>query len=252
MAKQVITLVCENCGTEFEAYAHRRVVHCPKCAEELRGKGQGPIQIKRRTSATPISSKIQAKEISWERAESDLAYYLKRFNRFPTYDGVMPSDLDQITDEDRRIANKIGARMSAETWAQIVGQSIAQIGDWDLLNMNDFEWQTRKEVIYQVLGVLIGHPGIGVARLTKALHRKRPKLVPVCDSVVLNMLAVGAGNKADRIIACMDRLRIVGRMQLSSLQELHKLSKQLCSEMTELRILELLYWAQFGPFPSVN
>lgn len=252
MPKQLITLVCETCGRKFEAHAHRRLVHCRECAEELRRKGLGPVQIKRRTSATPTSGKIQAKEISWERSESDLAYYLKRFNRFPTYDGVMPSDLDQITNEDRRIANKIAARMSAKTWAPIVGESIAQVGDWDLLNMSDLEWQSRTEVIHEVLGVLLRRPGIGVARLTKALHRKRPKLIPICDNVVLKALGVELGNKAGRIITCMDRFRIVGRKQLSRLQGLRELSKQLQAEMTELRILELLYWVQFGPFPPVS
>ena len=58
----------------------------------------------------------------------------------------MPSDPDQITDEDRQIANQIAARISAETWARIVGQSIAQIGDWDLLNMSNFEWESRIKV----------------------------------------------------------------------------------------------------------
>ena len=252
MAKQLLTLVCESCGRKFEAHARRRVVHCQECAEELRRKGLGPVQIKRRTSANPISSKLEAKEIAWERSQSDLTYYLKRFNRFRTYDGVVPSDLDQITEEDRRIANKIAARMSAKTWAPIVGQSIAQVGDWDLLNMSDFEWQSRKKVIHEVLGVLLRHPGIGVARLTKALHRKRPKLIPICDNVVLKALAVDPGNKADRIITCMDRFRIVGQKQLPRLQELQKLSRQHGVEMAELRILELLYWVQFGPFPLAN
>jgi hypothetical protein len=248
MAKQLLTLICETCGKKFEAHARRRVVHCQECAEELRRQGLGPIQIRRRPAANPIFGKPQAKEIAWEHSERDLIYYLNRFNRFPTYDGVMPSDPDQITDEDRRIANQIAARMSAKTWAQIVSKSIAQIGDWGLLNMSDFEWQSHKMVIHQVLGVLLAHPGIGVARLTKALHRKRPKLIPVCDSVVLNALGVGGGNKVDRIIACMDRLRIIGRKQISNLQGLRKLSKQRGAEMTELRILEVLHWVQFGPF----
>ena len=252
MAKQLITLVCETCGRKLEAYRQRRVVHCQECAEELRRKGLGPVQIKRRTSATPISSNIRAKEISWERAESDLAYYLKRFNRFPKYDGVMPSDLDQITDEDRRIANKIAARMSANVWAPIVGESIAQVRDWDLLYMGDLEWQSCKEVIHKVLSVLVRHPGIGVARLTKALHRKRPKLIPVCDNVVLEALGVETGDKAVRIITCMNSFRSTGRKQLYRLQGLRELSKQLYAEMTELRILELLYWVQFGPFPPAK
>lgn len=252
MTRQLLTLTCEICNKKFEAHVHRKVVHCRECAEKLRRKGIGPVQSKRKPTANPIFGKPHAKEIAWENSERDLVYYLNRFNRYPTYDGVMPSDLDDITDEDRRIANQIAARMSAKTWAQILPHSIMQIGNWDLLHMSDSEWQSREEVIRQVLGVLLGHPGIGVARLTKALHRKRPGLIPVCDSVVLNVLGVGAGSKSDRIIACMERLRTIGRKHLFRLQELRELSKQHRAEMTELRILELLYWVQFGPFPSTT
>jgi len=252
MAKQLLILTCEICGEKFEAHAGRKVVHCRKCAEKLRRKGLGPVQIRRKPVVNTVLIRSKAKEIEWERSEKDLIYYLKRFNRFPTYDGVVPSELNKITDEDRRIANQIAARISVKTWGQIVGQSIAQIGNWDLLGMSDSEWRGRKEVIRQVLDALLGHPGIGVARLTKALHRKRPNLIPICDSVVLNALGVCASNKADAIIACMDRLRTIGRKHLSRLQELRKLSKQHEAEMTELRILELLYWVQFGPFPSAN
>ena len=226
------------------------VIHCRECAKNLRSKGQGPIQIQRKGSADLLyDSIIQAREISWERAEDNLIYYLKRFNRFPKYDGVMPSDLDEITDKDRRNANKIAARMSAKTWAPIVGESIEQVGNWDLLNMTDLEWQNRKEVIHEVLNTLLEHPGVGVARLTKALHRKRPKLIPICDNVVLEALGVRLNNKADRIVNCMDKFRIIGRTQLSRLKDLRELSKRVHSEMTELRILELLYLVEFWPFP---
>jgi hypothetical protein len=253
-ARRLITLTCEICGKKFEARARRKSVHCRECAEDLRRKGLGPVQVKRKTSATPPYSNVQAKEVCWKQAEKDLGYYLEKFKRFQAYDGVTPSDLDRITDEDRRLANKIAARLSAKIWAQITAtdKSMAEIGDWDLLNMTDLKWQSRKGVVHNVLIPLLIHPGIGVARLTKALHRKRPKLIPICDSVVENALGVCAGNKADRIIACMDRFRIIGRKHISRLQDLQELSKQLQAEMTELRILELLYWVQFGPFPPAS
>lgn len=256
VARRLITLICEICGKKFEAHARRKNVHCRECAEDLRRKELGPVQIKRGISPDPAHSNVQAKEICWEQAEEDLAYYLERFKRFRAYDGVAPFDLDRITDEDRQLANKIAARMSAEIWAPVVrpgiSATIARVGDWDLLVMADFEWQSRKRVIHQVLDVLSNHPGIGVARLTKALHRKRPRLIPICDSVVLKTLGVYAGNTADRIIACMDKFRIVAREHMSRLQELREVSKQMQAEMTELRILELLCWVQFGPFPRAG
>lgn len=252
MARQSITLTCEICGKKFEARARRKSAHCRECAEELRRTGQGPVQVKRAASVDLRHNKLPAKEIRWEQAESDLAYYLKRFNRFLAYDGITPSDLGQITDEDRQLANKVAARMSSKTWAAVVGYSIAQVGDWDLLKMSDLEWEGRKEIIREVLRALLRHSGIGVARLTKALHRKRPNLIPICDSVIQKALGVTAGNKADRIVACMDKFRPIGQKHISALHNVQELSKQLQAEMTALRILELLYWVQFGPFPPAG
>jgi hypothetical protein len=227
-------------------------VHCQECAEELRRKGQGPVQVKRTAPVRPPHNNLPAKELCWEQAESDLAYYLKRFNRFPAYDGVAPSDLDRTTDEDRQLANKIAARMSVRTWAPVVDQPIAEVGDWDLLNMSELEWRRRKEAIHEVLRALLRHPGVGVARLTKALHRKRPNLIPICDSVVLEALGVRTTSKVDAIIACMEEFRIIGRKHTSRLQKLRELLKQFQAQMTELRILELLYWVQFGPFRPIR
>ncbi len=252
MARRSITLICETCGESFEARAHRRVELCQACAQGLRLKGMGPVQAKKRRDTFLPSNEVETKVMCWERAEADLIYYLERFARYPVYDGVIPLDLDLITDEDGRLANTIAARMSARTWSTIVGESIEQVGDWDLLRISNSEWEIHREVIRQVFCILLRHRGIGVARLTKALHRKRPKLIPVCDSVVLEALGVEPGNKADRIIACMDKLRLLGREQLMRLQELRALSRHLGAEMTELRILELLYWVQFGPFARLN
>jgi hypothetical protein len=252
VSKRIIILVCEICGKRFEAHAHRRLVHCQECAEDLRHKGLGPLQVKRRISSNLPHGSVQVKEICWEQAEKALFYYLERFRRFGVYDGINPFDLDRITDEDRQLANKIAARMSPKTWAPVVGDSIAQVGDWDLFNMSDLEWQNRKEIVHEVLSTLLRHSAIGIARLTKALHRKRPSLIPICDSVIQKALGVTAGNKADGIVACMDKFRTIGRKHISALHKLRELSKQLHAEMTALRILELLYWVQFGPFPPAS
>jgi hypothetical protein len=118
--------------------------------------------------------------------------------------------------------------------------------------MSDFEWQNSKRILREVLTPLLMYSGIGVSRLTKALHRKRPKLIPICDSVVQSALGISAGNKCDRIITCMEKFRIAGQRHISRLQKLREVSRRLQAEMTELRILELLYWVRFGPFPRTS
>lgn len=46
----MLTLKCTRCGRDFEARRRRKVAHCSECAEELRRKGEGPIQSRRKES----------------------------------------------------------------------------------------------------------------------------------------------------------------------------------------------------------
>lgn len=239
----MLTLECEICGRIFEAKYGRKTVHCKECAERLRKEGRGPIQQKKREEYMPITQMLD-----WSRAGKHLLYYLERFGRFPKYDGINPDKINEITDEDRTLANQVAARMGKEVWDPLIGQSIREIGQWDLLHMSDLDWQVHGNVIHRKLTILLGYRGIGVARLTKALHRKRSGLIPICDSVLCNALAIAQRNKADRIIQCMDELRQVGQGNLDTLSKLRKLTKSNGTELAELRILEVLYWVEFGPF----
>jgi hypothetical protein len=113
--------------------------------------------------------------------------------------------------------------------------------------MPDRQWLHCAQVTNEVLRPLFV-AGVGVPRLTKGLHRKRPHLIPVCDSVLVRALEVKSSDKATTVVQCMERLRKVGQVNLPVLTGLRNLSKDKEMEMTELRILELLYWVMFGPF----
>lgn len=246
------TFVCEECGEDFRASNNREILHCGKCADQLRSEGHGPRQLKRRAEAStsPVIQSVTAHPFDWSMAEEDLLYYLERFSKtVQRYDAATPEEVNTITDSDRRLANLVAARMGERIWRPLVGHSIEDIGPWDLLPMSDSDWECRKEVIRSVVAKLVDHPGIGIARLTKGLHRKRPNLIPVCDSVVRKALDVDGGGKADRIVLCLDRLRAEGQANLGRLDGLRNLAKSRGAELTQLRILELLYWVQYGPFP---
>ena len=47
----MLKLKCERCGKMFEAAHNRQIVHCKECAEYLRKRGEGPIQLKRKREA---------------------------------------------------------------------------------------------------------------------------------------------------------------------------------------------------------
>ena len=254
MERQKRTFICENCGDRFEAANRRRVLHCPKCAEAMRSRGEGPRQRHRQENKIPPALMTRAERcvLDWSKAKQHLIYYLDRFSKtVSNYDSAFPDELNRITDTDRRLANRVAARMGATTWARLVGdqKSIEEIEEWDLLQMSDPEWHDRQGDIKRVLAEMLNYPGIGVARLTKALHRKRPKLIPICDSILRQALGIDASSKADQVIKCMDRLRAEGRSNLHNLNELKIVSKSKGTDLTELRILEILYWVPFGPFP---
>jgi len=91
--------------------------------------------------------------------------------------------------------------------------------------------------------------GIGFSKMTKALHRKRPALIPMLDSVVQAYLtrddprtrSPGSfGERATALVRSykrdLDRNRAV----------LHELQRELASReyaLTEVRILDLLIWS---------
>jgi hypothetical protein len=95
--------------------------------------------------------------------------------------------------------------------------------------------------------------GIGFSKMTKALHRKRPALIPMLDSVVQTYLTRddpgmrSAGSFGERATALvrsykrdLDRNRTV----------LHEIQQELASRkyrLTEVRILDLLIWSTGAP-----
>ena len=251
--RQKITLVCADCGEEFEATNRRKVALCKRHAEELRQKRLGPRQARKQAKSTDsdLTSRLPPSELDWSKAKDHVDYYLDRFSKtVKKYDGASPSELDRLTLSDRKLANLVAGRMGPATWAPVVGEPIDRIeASWDLLRMSDDEWQERRTVVKRTLAGLLEHPGIGAARLTKALHRKRPNLIPVCDSVLRETLGVNINDKAEQIVKCMDNLRTVGQANIKKLEALRGVSKEQGAELMELRILELLYWVQFGPFP---
>jgi len=91
--------------------------------------------------------------------------------------------------------------------------------------------------------------GIGFSKMTKALHRKRPALIPMLDSVVQAYLtrdepemgsSASFGERATVLVRGykrdLDRNRLV----------LHEIQRELASReyrLTEVRILDLLIWS---------
>ena len=91
--------------------------------------------------------------------------------------------------------------------------------------------------------------GVGFSKMTKALHRKRPALIPMLDSVVQAYLArddpemPSSGLFGERATALV---RSYKRDLDRNRSALHEVQRELASRtyrLTEVRILDLLIWS---------
>ena len=116
---------------------------------------------------------------------------------------------------------------------------------WDLLEMDDGAWsgsgcEGRLEAAFKAL---MG-PFRTTAVTTKVLALKRPKLIPICDSFVSDMVGGKPGDyhaKTDLIL----EVRKVGRDNLAALQEIDGRLRTIGIKRTLVRILDGLLWSEY-------
>lgn len=197
------------------------------------------------------------------RSGSVVADPLDRLLEFVKLDGTyqrfdqVEVDPFELTAVDITLANRIIARMGTDVSVAIlerasaVGEALRRIApDATLAAATDaLDWSALADLYRSLDGV----PAVGVARLTKVLHRKRPALVPILDEVVRSyLLAVerlpATGSVAEQALALT---RDYQRELLHLLPELAALRSALAMQgidLTECRILDILLWAYSGTY----
>ena len=167
--------------------------------------------------------------------------------RLDVGEGSPPRSFAEI---DLRLANRAGARISAGEIAAVlerrrkIERALRAIAfDASLLGSGDrVPWLALR----QLFDAFAGIRGVGLSKATKSLHRKRPALIPMLDSVVQKYLAdddPGAeatfGERALALVrgykSDVDR----NRTALSTIRR--QLGRG--RELSEVRILDLLIWA---------
>jgi hypothetical protein len=117
--------------------------------------------------------------------------------------------------------------------------------DLDLFRTSDAVWArervpTRLAALFRAI---IGK-GIGIARATKVLHIKRPKLIPVCDSYVLGLMGI-PNIGADSGVALVEHLRAVRRELSPTLVDCQERLTQHGIDRSLVRILDSLIWSAY-------
>jgi hypothetical protein len=103
-----------------------------------------------------------------------------------------PSRPESFGEPDLRLANRDGARISAAEIAAILERHRAIERALQAIAPDASLAGTADSVPWlplgQLFGAFAGIRGVGMSKMTKALYRKRPALIPILDSIVQKYL----------------------------------------------------------------
>jgi hypothetical protein len=189
--------------------------------------------------------------------ENPLELALEFLAAYSSYDAYGSSGAASFDENDLRLANRGGARISAAEIAAIlerrgeIERALRRIHPY--ASLADATSSIPWIPLTLLFNAFADIRGIGFSKMTKALHRKRPALIPMLDSVVQTYLTRddpgmrSAGSFGERATALvrsykrdLDRNRTV----------LHEIQQELASRkyrLTEVRILDLLIWSTGAP-----
>ncbi len=176
--------------------------------------------------------------------------FLEAYASLETNDSSGPSSFDE---SDLRLANRGGARISAAEIAAIlerrgeVERALFQLDpDASLMDAtSSIPWVP----LTRLFDAFADIHGVGFSKMTKALHRKRPALIPMLDSVVQEYLATDlprTGSSAsfgERATALVRSYKQDLDRNRSALHEVQRALAGRGYQLTEVRILDLLIWS---------
>jgi hypothetical protein len=188
--------------------------------------------------------------------ENPLEVALEFLGAYSSYDGYESSGPASFDESDLRLANRGGARISTAEIAAIlerqgeIERALRRVrADASLAAApSSIPWIPLTRLFDGFADIR----GIGFSKMTKALHKKRPALIPMLDSVVQAYLTrddpsiPSSGSFGERATALV---RSYKRDLDRNRSALHELRQELASrtyELTEVRILDLLIWSLFA------
>jgi hypothetical protein len=185
-----------------------------------------------------------------ENAVEQALEFLSAYSGYEAPDSSGPASFDE---SNLRLANRGGARISAAEIAAIlerrgeIERALRKIDPG--ASLADASSSVPWIPLTELFDAFANIRGIGLSKMTKALHRKRPALIPMLDSVVQGYLtkddpvthsSVTFGERATALVRSykrdLDRNRSV----------LREIQRELASrtyQLTEVRILDLLIWS---------
>jgi Family of unknown function (DUF6308) len=185
--------------------------------------------------------------------ENPLGLALEFLETYSGYEGDDASGPFSFDETDLRLANRGGARISAAEIGAILERrgriERALRGIPPNVSLADATSSIPWIPLERLFEAFADIRGVGFSKMTKALHRKRPALIPMLDSVVQSSLTTGGsealaeGSFGVRAVALVGSYkRDLDRNRLA-LQEIQQELARRGHRLTEVRILDLVIWS---------
>lgn len=153
----------------------------------------------------------------------------------------------RIEDEDVDAINAtMRARSPQKAWVALKDRELPWLAaipaDWDLAKIGGDSWKTDAAPPLEAALTELLQKGRGVSVSTKMLHLKRPRLVPVLDSLVVAQLGSPMPTTPAKAVALIDHVRQVVHDNAAVLRRvidylgLHGLDR------SPVRVLDALLW----------
>lgn len=183
--------------------------------------------------------------------------FVEQDGSYQSYDRAPVAQDDVLAEPDIRVANAMIARMSPRVIAAIyqrasvINAALAEIPPDASLAAPDDEipWQELEALMRAMDGI----PEVRLARQTKVLHKKRPALIPILDSVLETYL-----QRVDQVPRRVDAARYAVELvrsykreldaNLVAIQALQSELRRRGIDLTECRLLDLFLWAYSGTY----
>jgi hypothetical protein len=185
--------------------------------------------------------------------ENPLELALGFLEAYSGYEGDDSSGAASFDESDLRLANRGGARISAVEIAAIlerrgeIERALRRI-DPDA-SLADATGSIPWIPLTRLFDTFADIRGVGFSKMTKALHRKRPALIPMLDSVVQAYLTTddpgpsSPGSFGERATALARSYKRDLDRNRSVLREIQRELTSRGYRLTEVRILDLLIWS---------
>ena len=185
--------------------------------------------------------------------DNPLELALEFLEAYSSYDAEEASDPGSFDESDLRLANRGGARISAAEIATIlerreeIERALREIHPDSSLAAatSSIAWVS----LTRLFDAFADIRGVGFSKMTKALHKKRPALIPMLDSVVQEYLtsddpqATSSGTFGERATALVRSYKRDLDRNRSALRQIQRELASRGHRVTEVRILDLLIWS---------